>query len=327
MSTVGPLVAAVRSDKDLLPSDELGHEDQPQISEDLVALDDLPQGALVVLMQLQPLRELPLKPSLATLRPVAEREFRSAKVSVDQAMHLPTKQPSVPLSPAPVDTRLALLATRFPPVAQTPVQASVANALAVPAQAAVDGSVQQNAPLSPTRLPVAMQTQEPDRTAAASALWARDQAATDKPVKQETAQALPAQPPPLLEKSLPLHPATGLALAAKPNAEAKSLPEASTAREGGAYLQVPFSKGNAVSLITVSKVGGERPEQLLLNPDSSFVSSFLSDHLAQVPDSRWRLADQQGHEDRPEQARPDEEVEEEGRQTLPDRSEQAGQQA
>ncbi|WP_426811235.1 hypothetical protein ABOC32_12580 [Pseudomonas sp. WOUb67] len=326
MSTVGPLVAAVRSVKDLLPSDELGHEDQPQVSEDLVALDDLPQGALVVLMQLQPLRELPLKPSLATLRPVAEREFRSAKVSVDQAMHLPTKQPSVPLSPAPVDTRLALLATRFPPVAQTPVQASVANALAIPAQAALDGSVQQSAPLSPTRLPVTMRTQEPDRTAGASALWARDQAAADKPVKQETAQALPAQPPPLLEKPLPLHPAMGLTLAAKPNADVKSLPEA-TAREGGAYLQVPFSKGNAVSLITVSKAGGERPDQLLLNPDSSLVSSFLSDHLAQVPDSRWRLADQQGHEDRPEQARPDEEVEEEGRQTLRDRSEQAGQQA
>lgn len=91
---------------------------------------------------------------------------------------------------------------------------------------------------------------------------------------------------------------------------------------------VPFSKGNAVGLITVSKAGGERPEQLLLNPDSALVSSYLSDNLAQVPDSRWRLADQQGHEhrDRHQQERAEEAFEEESRQTLRDTGEQGGQQ-
>ncbi|RII78273.1 SpaN/EivJ family type III secretion system needle length determinant [Pseudomonas monteilii] len=329
MSVVRPLVAAGRPVKDFLPTDELGHEVQPQVSEGRNALDDLPQGALVMLAQLQPLRELPLKPSLAALRPVAVTESRSAKVSVDQTMHLPMKQPSVPSSPARVDARPALQPRRLPIAAQVLVQASVATALATPGQAAVDASVQQKAPSSSTRLPVAMRTQEPDQAAVASALWACDRAVDDRPVKQETPQALPAQPLPLLEKSLHLHRVTHSAVAANPTSEPKPVPEASTALEGRHYLQVPFSKGSAVGLITVSKAGGERPEQLLLNPDSSLVSSYLSDNLAQVPDPRWRLADQQGHEqrDRHQQERAEEEFEEERRQSLRDTSEQGGQQA
>ncbi|AHD17281.1 hypothetical protein C163_17190 [Pseudomonas sp. FGI182] len=329
MSVVRPLVVAVRPVKDFLPSDELGHEVQPHVSEDRKALDDLPQGALVMLAQLQPLRELPLKPSLAALRPEAETESRSAKVSVDQTIHVSMKQPSVPSSPARVDARPALKATRLPIAAQVLVQASVATALATPVQAAIDASAQQKVPSSSTRLPVVMRTQELDRTTVVSALWACDRAVADRPVKQETPQALPAQPLPLLEKSLHLHRVTHSAVAANPTSEPKPAPEASTAQEGRGYLQVPFSKGNAVGLITVSKAGGERPEQLLLNPDSSLVSSYLSDNLAQVPDPRWRLADQQRHEhrDRHQQERAEEEFEEESRQTLGDTGEQGGQQA
>lgn len=329
MSVVRPLVVTVRPVKDFLASDELGHEVQPQVYEDRNTLDDLPQGALVMLAQLQPLRELPLKPTLAALRPEAETESRSTKVSVGQTIHWPMKQPSVPSSPARGDARPALQATRLPVAAQVLVQASVATALATPGQAAIDASVQQKAPSSSTRLPVVMRTQEPDRTAVASALSACDRAVADRPVKQETPQALPAQPLPLLEKSLHVHRVTHSAVAAKPTSEPKPAPEASTAQEGRRYLQVPFSKGNAVGLITVSKAGGERPEQLLLNPDSSLVSSYLSDNLAQVPDPRWRLADQQGHEhrDRHQQARAEEAFEEESRQTLRDTGEQEGQQA
>ncbi|MBH3396193.1 hypothetical protein I5Q41_20945 [Pseudomonas monteilii] len=336
MSVVRPPVAAVRPVKDILASDELGHEVQPQVSEARNTLDDLPQGALVMLAQLQPLRELPLKPSLAALRPAAETESRSAKVSVDQTIHVSMKQPSVPSSPARVDARPVLQTKRLPIAAQVLVQAPVATALATPGHAAIDVSAQQHVPSSSTRLPVAMRTQEPDRTTVASALWACDRAVADRPVKQETPQALPAQPPPLLEKALPLlekplhlHRVTHSAVAANPTSEPKPAPEASTAQEGRRYLQVPFSKGNAVGLITVSKAGGERPEQLLLNPDSALVSSYLSDNLAQVPDSRWRLADQQGHEhrDRHQQERAEEAFEEESRQTRRDTGEQGGQQA
>ncbi|HDS1817668.1 TPA: hypothetical protein QEM96_002314 [Pseudomonas putida] len=327
MSTVRPPAAAHRPVKDLLVSDEPGHKEPSQVSDDRNAPDELPQGALMLLAQLQPLRELPLKLSLAALRPGAGTESRLAKVSVEQTMHLPMKQPSVPSSPALVNARLAL-ADRLPIAAQVLVQVSVASAPATPDQAVVGASAEQKAPFSSTRLPLAMQTQVPDQTAVASALWASDQVVADRLVKLETSQALPAQPLPLLEKSLYLNHVTRLAGPAKASPEPNSAPEVSFAREAKNYLQVPFSKGDAVGLITVSKAGGERPEQLLLNPSSALVFSYLSDNLAQAPDPRWRLTDQQGHESRHghEQERPDEEVEEQSRQALRDRSERGEQQ-
>ncbi|WP_019473670.1 MULTISPECIES: hypothetical protein [Pseudomonas] len=284
-------------------------------------MDELPQGALMLLAQLQPLREFPLQLSLAALRLGAGTESRLAKVSVDQPMHLPIKQPSVPSSPALVNARLAL-AERLPITAQVLGQASVASALATADQAAVDVSAEQKAPLSSARLPLAMPTQVPDQAAAAIALWASDQAVADRQVKQQTPQAFPAQPLPLLEKSSYLNQVTRVAVPAKATAGLNSAPEVSIAREARNYLQVPFSKGDAVGLITVSKAGAERPEQLLLNPSSALVFSCLSDNLAQAPDPRWRLTDQEGGDLRHghDQERPDEEVEELSRQALRDRS-------
>ena len=320
MSIVRPPAAELRPVRDFLASDEPGHEDQSRVSEDRDALDELPQGALMLLAQLQPLRELPLQLSLAALRSGAGAESSLAKVSVDQPMHLPMKQPSVPSLPALVNARLAP-AERLPITAQVLGQASGASALATPDQAAVDASAEQKAPLSSTRLPLARPTHVPDQTAVASAPRASDQPVADRLIKQETPQALPAQPLPVLEKSSYLNQVTRVAMPAKATAGPNSAPEASIAREAKHYLQVPFSKGDAVGLITVSKAGAERPEQLLLNPSSALVFSYLSDNLAQAPDPRWRLTDQQGHEFRQghEPERPDEEVEEPSRQTLRDR--------
>ncbi|MFJ4454739.1 hypothetical protein ACIP1G_12740 [Pseudomonas sp. NPDC089392] len=309
MSTVRPPAVALRPVKDLLPSDEPGHKDQPQVTEDRSALDELPQGALMLLAQLQTLHELPLKLSLAALRSGTGTEARLANVSVAQTMDLPMKQPFVPSAPALVNARLAL-ADRLPIAAQVLVQAPVASALATLDQAAVDASAEQKAPLSFAHL-------------------ASDQAVADRPVKQETPQALPAQPLPLLEKSSYLNPVMRIAVPAKATPEPKSAPEVSIARGAKHYLQVPFSKGDAVGLITVSKAGAERPEQLLLNPGSALVFSYLSESLAQAPDPRWRLNDQQGHESRHghEQERPDEEGDEQSRQALRDRSGRGEQQA
>jgi len=322
MSIVRPPAAELRPLRDFLASDEPGHKDQSRVSEDRNALDELPQGALMLLAQLQPLRELPLQLSLAALRSGAGAGAESslAKVSVDQPMHLPMKQPSVPSFPALVNARLAL-AERLPITAQVLGQASVASALATADQAAVDASAEQKAPLSSARLPLAMPTQVPDQ-AAAIALWASDQAVADRQVKQQTSQAFPAQPLPLLEKSSYLNQVTRVAVPAKATAGLNSAPEVSIAREARNYLQVPFSKGDAVGLITVSKAGAERPEQLLLNPSSALVFSCLSDNLAQAPDPRWRLTDQEGGDLRHghDQERPDEEVEELSRQALRDRS-------
>lgn len=322
MSIVRPSAAQLGPVRDLLASEEPGHKDQSRVSDHRDALDELPQGALMLLAQLQPLRELPLQLSLAALRSGAGTESTLVKVSVDQPMHLPMKQPSLPSSPALVNARLAL-ADRLPITAQVLVQAPIASALATPDQAAADAPAEQKAPLSSTRLPLAMATHVPDQTAVASAPWASDQPVADRLIKQETPQALPAQPLSVPEKSSYLNQPTRVAVPAKAAAGANSAPEASIAREAKNYLQVPFSKGDAVGLITVSKAGAERPEQLLLNPSSALVFSYLSDNLAQAPDARWRLTDQQGHEFRQgrEPERRDEEVEEPSRQALRDRRE------
>ena|GEM_PF-3407865 len=404
MSIVRLPAAQLRTVRDLLASEEPGHKDQSRVSDDRDALDELPQGALMLLAQLQPLRELPLQLSLPALRSGAGTESTLGKVSEAQPMHLPMKPPCVPSSPALVNARLAKT-DRLPITAQVLVQAPIASALASPDQAAADASAEQKAPLSSTRLPLAMPTQVPGQTAVASALSASDQAAADasaeqkaplsstrlplampahvpdqaadasaprasdqdvadtpaeqKPplwstrlplampahvpdqtaiasaplasdqpvgdrlIKQETPQALPAQPLPVLAKSSYLNQPTRVAVPAKATAGPNSAPEANIAREAKNYLQVPFSKGDAVGLITVSKAGAERPEQLLLNPSSALVFSYLSDNLAQAPDARWRLTDQQGHECRQgqEPERPDEEVEEPSRQALRERRE------
>ena len=322
MSIVRPPAAQFRPVRDLLASEEPGNKDQSRVSDDRDALDELPQGALMLLAQLQPLRELPLQLSLPALRSGAGTESTLGKVSEAQPMDLPMKQPCVPSSPALVNARLALT-DRLPVTAQVLVQAPIASALASPDQAAADAPAEQKAPLSSTRLPLAMPAHVPDQAVGASAPLASGQPVGDRLIKQETPQALPAQPLPVLAKSSYLNQPTRVAVPAKATAGPNSAPEASIAREAKNYLQVPFSKGDAVGLITVSKAGAERPEQLLLNPSSALVFSYLSDNLAQAPDARWRLTDQQGHEFRQgqEPERPDEEVEEPSRQAFRDRRE------
>jgi len=67
-----------------------------------------------------------------------------------------------------------------------------------------------------------------------------------------------------------------------------------TARPG--YLQVPFNKGEASGVITVSKAAADQPQMLLLSPSNAQTSSVLSDSLAQLQDPRWQLSDQHGQE-------------------------------
>lgn len=350
------------------------------LSEDRHELDEMPQGALMLWTQLQPQPELPL--SVAGPGSGSVTDSTLAKASAAQAMHLPVKQPLASSSPAPGNTRLALPATRLLAIAQAQslIQAPVSNVPAaadrvatdvslkqkarlsatrlaaagraqvpvqIPApvpvqpsagavtqspaasdQGAVDAVAQQKKPSSAAQLPVAVQAQVSVQAPVASALTAPDQAVADRSVKQEIPQALPAQPLPLPDKVSHSHHATKSAAPAKATPEPKPVPEASIAKEGKNYLQVPFSKGDAVGLITISKAGAERPDQLLLNPSSASVFSHLSDNLAQAPDPRWRLTDQQGYEQRQGhgQGRAEEEAEEESRQALRDRREQGGQQ-
>ncbi|WP_123583881.1 hypothetical protein [Pseudomonas brassicacearum] len=150
------------------------------------------------------------------------------------------------------------------------------------------------------------------------------EAGADVSVKQDSPQPLPAQPLPLMDKHV------GVQLAKKPPMPAKAAPlpmlkpEANIDKGASNYLQVPFSKGDVAGLITISKAGAERPDQLLLNPSSASIFSHLSDNLAQAPDPRWRLTDQQGreHSHGHNQGRPDEEAEEGTHQAFQDKRQQ-----
>ena len=92
-------------------------------------------------------------------------------------------------------------------------------------------------------------------------------------------------------------------------------PEVASGTSERHYLQVPFGRGNASGLITVSKANSEGPEQLLLSPSNTSVFNYLSDNLAHVANPRWRLADQQGHEQGHGHGRGNEQADEDASQT------------
>ncbi len=73
-------------------------------------------------------------------------------------------------------------------------------------------------------------------------------------------------------------------------------PEALTDKGPQHYLQVPFAKGDASSMITITKGPADQPQQLLLRPDNADVSGYLGDRLAQVEEPRWRMADSKERE-------------------------------
>ncbi|WMI97559.1 hypothetical protein RBU55_18510 [Pseudomonas chlororaphis subsp. aurantiaca] len=114
----------------------------------------------------------------------------------------------------------------------------------------------------------------------------------------DTLQSVPAQPLPVSDK-------TPRAVVAPPPAgqpqvvaDPQAKPEVRFDGGPQQYLQVPFSKGEATGLITVTKAGAEHSQQLLLSPNNSGVANHLSDSLAHLNAPLWRLADQQHREQR-----------------------------
>ncbi|AZC51696.1 hypothetical protein C4K35_4117 [Pseudomonas chlororaphis subsp. piscium] len=316
MSIMSPPITVTSPINALLPGDEFNEKNELPISDDFNELDELPQGALVLLAQFQPLREHAIKLSLGSPSPGPAAAPMPAMVPVLQARHLAVKKPLVSSSPVLVNGQLALQAAR--PLADTRGHVPMDSA---PSSASSLGALTtQVVGVSSMPAPV-----KPDQAVGPSIA----EADADVSVKQEPLQPLAAQPLPLMDKLL------GVQLAMKQTAPAKAAPEPVQKPEFGMgkgasnYLQVPFNKGDAAGLITISKVGAEYPDQLLLNPNSASIFGHLSDSLAQTPDPRWRLADQQGHEhgNGHDQERPDEEAEEGNRQAFQDKRQQERQDA
>ncbi|VVP32384.1 hypothetical protein PS865_04430 [Pseudomonas fluorescens] len=74
------------------------------------------------------------------------------------------------------------------------------------------------------------------------------------------------------------------------------------------FLQVPFSKGQAVGQVIVNKLDGEPGLTLQLAPSSSEISSHLREGLSALSEPTWRLAEEDQGQDRDqrEQGREDE---------------------
>lgn len=59
------------------------------------------------------------------------------------------------------------------------------------------------------------------------------------------------------------------------------------------YLKIPFSKGEAIAQIIISKPSAETPQQLQLSTNNLDVSSLLRDSVQLLHEPRWRLVDHQ----------------------------------
>jgi hypothetical protein len=318
MNMVNPPVAAVRPVNSPLNGDESNDKIELPVSEERSDLGELPQGAFVLLAQLQPLREHRLTLSLAALGSGQTIEHRTVRLSADQTMHLSDRKPLAP--PVASNVQLAVPVTRLLAMAQAqaPALAPRSIPVSVPEQLSLPMIVHELVASAPPAQVAALNHISPPLVADADA---------NASVKQEILQPLLLQPLPLLEKALYMQPATKPAAPVQAVPESILKPEACIDKRPQSYLQVPFNKGDVAGLITVSKAGAERPDQLLLSPSSASVFSHLSDSLAQTSAPRWHLTDQQGHEHSHSQGRLDEELEEDDPQAFRDKRKQEGLQA
>lgn len=325
MSTTTPPVAMTRPVERPVAGDAPEERIKPPVSEERDELDELPQGALALLAQLQPLREHEPKLSLAALRATQTTDLKRSAIPVEQAMQAPQKKPSAqvpgqisasllastadakparaPVAEVAVPTRIAGLAA----ASMSTTGAMPATKIQMPVQ--VPGQVPVSAPatglpVQPAvvpQAPIADRASVPAHMADLTAASVAAEADADVSTRPDSAFPQAAAPLSLLDRS------SREPLPTKPPTPAQAAPGSMLSPEAGSgkgerhYLQVPFSKGDASGLITVSKTAGEGPQQLLLSPSSASVSNYLSDNLAQISSPRWRLADQQGHEQGREQ--------------------------
>ncbi|MCK3838853.1 MULTISPECIES: SpaN/EivJ family type III secretion system needle length determinant [Pseudomonas] len=135
----------------------------------------------------------------------------------------------------------------------------------------------------------------------------------------DTLQPLPAQPLSVADKTPRVVVASPPGGQPQVVADPQVKPEPRLDVRSQQYLQVPFSKGEAAGLITVTKASAENSQQLLLSPNNSGVVNHLSESLAQLNAPLWRLADQQHREQRnsPYPDDPDDSAEEGAQRVLP----------
>jgi hypothetical protein len=110
------------------------------------------------------------------------------------------------------------------------------------------------------------------------------------PADRDTPPPQSTQPlPPGLERTARAQ-ATPQQAAFNPSPAGK--PEVPGEKAPQPYLQVPFSKADCAGLVTINKAPADMPQQLVLSPSNAQVSAHLRDGLEQVPQSLWQLNEQ-----------------------------------
>ena len=308
----------------VLPVDEPGeHPGRPPVAERDES-QDLPEGALVWLAQLQPLPEplsrpatglkqarggAPEKASVATAPivspmpggvtvkgPLAAKDGASMPMQVAGAMAVPALAqsltgparavPATPAMPLPVSDVPRLPGNGSAALAESPGQPVPANAL-------------QGLAISASPTPMAQPGAEPASTLTDS----------DAPPPQSAQQL-----PPGLERTARAQAAPQAAFNPPPTGK----PEMSAEKAAQPYLQVPFSKGDITGVVTIQKAPADMPQQLLLSPSNAQVSGHLRDGLELAPQTIWQLNEQheQAHDEHRQHHAGDDEPQDDAPQPL-----------
>jgi hypothetical protein len=236
--------------------------------------DELPQGALTLMAQIQPLRQAALALSIGDGRRVVVTssklqgegvEVAGRRVAARQVIahnELSMGQPLVPksvlpasmtnstgLNPSPLSLPLEALSV-FPSTAPLP-----------------------SAPMAPDSVPVT--TMELDGNDGQPLLTLAQVL-----VEKNTSALVPVQTPHASHR---------------PGSDATPLIPMSLPTASNDYLKIPFSKGEAIGHVIISKPSAEAPQQLQLSTNNTDVSSLLRDNVQLLHEPRWRLVDHQNN--------------------------------
>jgi hypothetical protein len=246
------------------------------------ALDELPQGALTLMAQIQPLRQAALALSIGDGRPAVVTSSKLQGGGIEVARRQ-------------VATRQVIAHTEL----------SMGQLLAP--KAALPALTGLNPPPSPSQSPLPSPSLTlsvlPPTALLPSALMAPDSVpvitimSNIKPVLEvdkNDGQALlmPAQV--LVEKhSSPLMPVQTPNSSHRPGGDTTPLIPVSLPTDSTNYLKIPFSKDEAFGQVIISKPSVEAPQQLQLSTNNPDVSSLLRDSVQLLHEPRWRLVDHQ----------------------------------
>lgn len=267
------------------------------------ALEDLPQGVLALLMQIQPMHpDTKLKlamgaSGLAKPVPGLNGDYGAAKAPAQapRFYSLAGEQQRTDSGKRMVSAvmdggiiaagKTALAAQSDKPAVYQPVEKGGVPPVAVAAAPANIMGV------TPVPNETAAVTPMPNETATVTQ---NARAVRDEPERDIRAQ--PTALLPISDKSAAPVERAPVTLTRQPNAMPEPMPlklDLST-HNGTAtsYLQVPFSKGQSVGQVTVTKAEGETGQTLLLSASSSDITTHLRDGLGALSEPTWRLVDE-----------------------------------